>query len=278
MSIKSNGILVDSNLYSPTWQDTLYNQLWQCLIDNNVIKSLTDKGYKKDQYGECSNDAYTELFFWSSLIDYFILLKTEALKVNITTEEEVNTIIEGFNLDCFKEIARCRYNKVNIFNKLVEELGIAYDGLDYMIFDPTTPEITGNELTNDPTFTTGGIWYEAGHSPITRTGGFLIISDLSGANVSTDFILQIGRIYKVEITLDSIGFGSVQLYSGEPAGALLTITTPGTYTVVVTKTTSFDFFVLATTLFSGATISKFSVKEFVPSSEIITSGNDFIII
>lgn len=221
MSIKSNGILIDSNYYITTWQDEMYNSLWQVLINNGITKSITDKGNKQDQYGEDSNCTYVELFFWSSLIDYFILLKAESLKTGIVTQLEVNDLVEGFNIDCFREIARCKYNKVSIFNSLFDVTAIKYDGLDFMVFDPTVYTTTmfpegstvrsPNNLVypySDQTalFSTGSTIVISSTTTPENNGTFIVSSSFFQAFVGTVIILTTSPLINIGEAIVISGF------------------------------------------------------------------------
>lgn len=144
MSIKPEGTFINSDLYSLTWKDELYNTLWQYLIDNNVIRLLTERGLKKDERGENSNCIYYELMFWEFFIDYLILMKDEATKNSTQTQAEFDAIIESYDIDCIKKKVRCDLDNVFPFNKLVimtnlyTRAGIGNAGLDFMIFDSPT--------------------------------------------------------------------------------------------------------------------------------------------
>lgn len=116
----------------------------------------------------------------------------------------------------------------------------------------------GPELTNDPTFTTGGTWWEGGPSPFTTTSGSVDVASKAGDNISTGTFAVNGRTYLIEIIVDSnSGDGDLRSGGSELVG---TMSSPGTYSFIYTKTSSFQRFGIIAQG-SSFVVSKFSVKE-----------------
>lgn len=132
-----------------------------------------------------------------------------------------------------------------------------------------------SELTNDPTFTTGGTWYEGGPSPISITTGSVDVASLAGDNINTAPFLVAGKVYLIEIDVSSIGIGaSGNLVSGE---LIDVITTTGTHVFIYKKVAAFQRLVL-TVSGSSFIITRFSVKEIsgVPDVFFIYNVGDVV--
>lgn len=134
MSIKPRGVLIDSNLYTKTEWDILYNGMVDYLFSSGAIKEIFDPLKQKEEFGEDNSYEYEQLFYLQQIIQYFILLKHEANQ-QVTSQDTLETLLETYKISCIRETALCRFSLEKYFDGLLSNTGIGFDGLDFMILE-----------------------------------------------------------------------------------------------------------------------------------------------
>lgn len=210
-------------------------------------------GYLEDKGGSqiyCTATIPIGIDCFKDGCDYQFVIYDDTILPNINCGIfECNTLQQVIDEDVFLgEVLEC-----HLYDFLCVEDGQA----------KTTGEVyfagtLSSELTNDPTFTTGGTWYEGGPSPISITTGSVDVASLAGDNINTAPFLVAGKVYLIEIDVSSIGIGaSGNLVSGE---LIDVIATTGTHVFIYKKVAAFQRLVL-TVSGSSFIITRFSVKE-----------------
>ncbi len=134
MSIKQYPILIDSNLYTKTWKDMLYNELNNYIYRIGKYKNLTDSGYTLRSIGRAdkANSIHEELFYYKILIDYIINAK-ETIYRSTSSGETTDEILETYDFDTIRKNIFCRFNTTKIFDALIRIANFVEEGIDEMI-------------------------------------------------------------------------------------------------------------------------------------------------
>jgi hypothetical protein len=301
MSIKTYPVIVNSNLYSPTWKDELYNELYQALYDEDFLKGLTDLGLAKMEDGEDFACDYSELLAYQNLVEYLILCKEELLYA--ATIEEYQDIVEYYDLLQIRKNFFCKYGTYKIFDLLIRVVGIIIRGtvgigLDYMIFDPVTEVVTlGDELVIDGDFSDDtatnysqinrSFPFAVSASPDIRSGGGadIAISKDASMHFAPNTQFENNKAYRITFDITTLISGSVLLYASgltAPHTLLNSYTAVGTYEFDVELSTNCYISFWATVgAFSGnsAIIDNLSIKEIISTETNHNPNNltEFII-
>lgn len=235
---------------------------------NKIYKQLLPPDKRNNVFIAWGNPVMKPLQWLHDLIYNDYANGTEALRYDSTTaySKYDRVIFNNAVYECLADNTGISPLDSNYWVLVTEDFRgvrerVRYNGqkltLEWILYKWFGPWYKGPELTADPTFTTGGTWYEGGPSPISVTSGSVDVSTLAGDNINTGPVLVVGKTYSITIKVTSIVAASGSLVSGESIG---TITTVGTHVFTYTKVASFQRLVLigAGTSF---VISEFSVKE-----------------
>lgn len=134
MSIKPRGVLINSDLYTKTDRDIIYNSMVNYIFSTGVLQKLLEEIINKEEFGENSQYLYDKLDFIRTLVHYLMLMNIELLKAE--NAEDKQKIKDSYKLACFRHIALCKYHIEEIFDGLVNlSDNTQLDGLDYMILE-----------------------------------------------------------------------------------------------------------------------------------------------
>jgi hypothetical protein len=128
-----DGQLVRPTLYTKTFKDIEYNNLMGILYSEGFLKEKVDRGFYLDERGRDASCTYEELFFFQTLVDYFILMKDAFFKIECPEQTDIDSLKEDYNLACIRNTVLCKFGNTALYDKLLQKLGIGIDGLNYMI-------------------------------------------------------------------------------------------------------------------------------------------------
>lgn len=293
MSIRTNGTILSSTLYSKTWKDDLFNELHNYVYSIGKFKQLTDKGKLLRSIGRDDIKVYEELFFYKVLIDYLINIREALLK---STDEDPDELLLTYDLICVRKNLFCKYKNTNIFDRLVLMANLSLDGINFMQIG-CLQETLGDELIVNGDFSSGGD--VPGFAKVDRAFPFSItdfvgyVVDGLGMNLAVvrdeakhvlcDVVLEEGESYQIEIEVTSLTAGeSVFLYQSSDGLVHVLIDSfdaVGSYTITYTATRDrISFYSQASDFFGeNAYISAISVKKIIATDVCSIDDNPFII-
>jgi hypothetical protein len=131
-------ILIDSQLIRPTlftksWKDLEYNSLMGILYSEGFLKEKVDRGFYLDERGKNSNCTWEELFFFQTLVDYFILMKDAFFKIECPEQTDIDSLKEDYQLDCIRKTVMCKFGNTALYDKLLQKLNISIEGISNMV-------------------------------------------------------------------------------------------------------------------------------------------------
>ena len=129
MSILIDNQLIRPILYTPTYKDLLFNSLYDIMYGEGFLKEKIDKGFYQDERGRDSFCTWDELFYFETLVDYFILMKDTYYKIQCVTQEDIDKLKSDYKLDCLRKTILCKFNNTSLFDKMLLSLGLTIDGL-----------------------------------------------------------------------------------------------------------------------------------------------------
>jgi hypothetical protein len=143
-------ILVDNSLLRPdlftkSWKDIEYNTLMGILYSEGFLKEKVDRGFYLDERGRNSECTWEELFFFQTLVDYFILMKDAFYKIECPVEQDILDLEDEYKLKCVRNTILCKFGNTKLYDELYERLGISTEGLGNETLgddeNPCTPTI-----------------------------------------------------------------------------------------------------------------------------------------
>jgi hypothetical protein len=238
MSIILNDILIDSNLYSQTEWDEIYNTLMQSLFNDTVtnksiMTELTYEGQEEMERGDDFFCTFVELWLYQLLVEYMILMRKELDRT--TTADEYNDVIDKYKISEVRKGWICKYGKYgrgySIIDKMLELVKVKLNrtelsGIDYMSI--TCDFQYGPELQTNGKFDSGAGWFNNSggiYSPVSISSGDHNISSLTPSNIYTNTILTNGITYQLDF--DLVSGTNLNVYSGSTG--IETYTDPGSY-------------------------------------------------
>ena len=296
MSLKVYPLIIDSNLYTKTWKDDLYNELNDYIYGVGVYKDLTDSAYITRKIGrrEREHTKYEELFFYKILIDYIINLKEAVSKSGVDVEEE----LESFKLDKIRANVLCRFNSTKLFDNLLMIANVVNQGIDYMQIG-CLQDVAGSELQTNGDFSSI-VDPIVGYHEVLRSYPFTIntatnISTSDGFDLSTlydtinhllsDYILTIGYTYRLSYDITILTSGKSIFAYGWDAAVPHSIITDANGSSVGTITIDFVATYTRLTFYTDASnglgeeafIKNISLKQYSGIDVCNSSNNPFII-
>ena len=130
--ILTSPYIINNTQYTKTWKDLLYNNLSQLLYDYGTTQGLIGKAFKADERGKKSDCAWEEVFFYQTLIKYFINLKDAFFKIQCPDATKIKALTDSYNLTCIRKTILCKYNRTDLYDLLLVKLNLKTDGLDNM--------------------------------------------------------------------------------------------------------------------------------------------------
>jgi hypothetical protein len=81
MSIKPDGVLINSDLYTQTDRDIIYNNMVNYLFSTEILQDTLDDIISREELGEDPTYLYDKLRFIRTLVHYFLLMQIEIQKM-----------------------------------------------------------------------------------------------------------------------------------------------------------------------------------------------------
>lgn len=278
MTIKAYPILIDSNLYTKTWKDVMYNNMNDYLLSKVAgykIQSITNNGKVLTSIGKKKNSdsSYEELFYYKCLIDYFINANETLLKTGNVTDITIAKL--AYKFDCIRKTIYCKFKATKIFDDLFAMSGISnslLNGLDYMVLDPSTIAI-GSELVIDGNFPNSTNWtLDSGWSV---SGGKATHNSSFGQTNIRQTIASIIANTSYILTFDVSGYilsGSSILSIGGPGSGMdFTINGNGSYSFMGTTNSSIAASLISLLSDETMSITNISLKQLTIT--IVNIGN-----
>ncbi len=125
--------LIRPTLYNKTWKDLDYNALYNIMYNEGFLKDKIDLGFYKDERGSDSRCIYEELFFFQTLVDYFILMKDEFFHIECPKIQDILDLEDKYKVKCIRTTVLCKFGNTKLFDLMYQKLNIAIDGLDNMV-------------------------------------------------------------------------------------------------------------------------------------------------
>lgn len=133
MHILIDNNLIRNDLFTKSQDDILFNSLYDIMYNEGFLKEKSDLGFYQDERGKESSCTYEELFFFQTLVDYFINLKDAFYKIQCPVQSDIDKLKSDYKLDCIRKYILCKFGNTNLYDKMLVELGLTIDGLDNMV-------------------------------------------------------------------------------------------------------------------------------------------------
>ena len=133
MRILVDGELIRQSLFTKSWKDLELNNLYQVMYDEGFLKEKVDLGFYKDERGRNSECTWEELFFFQTLVDYFILMKDDFFHIECPETTDIDKLKSDYKLDCIRKTVLCKFHNTDLYDKLYKKLNITVEGLSNMV-------------------------------------------------------------------------------------------------------------------------------------------------
>lgn len=125
--------LIRSELFTKSWKDIEYNNLMGILYSEGFLKEKADLGFYQDERGKSSSCTWEEMFFFQTLVDYFILMKDAFFKIECPEQVDIDNLTNDYNLNCIRKTILCKFGNTDLYDKLYKKLNITLEGLSNMV-------------------------------------------------------------------------------------------------------------------------------------------------
>lgn len=133
MSIFQYNQIINSEVYIQTWQDKLYNDLMGIIEDYGKSKDIINLAVHKEERGKDANCMWEEIYFFKTLADYFINMLDAFYHIECPQQSDIDALKLKYDLACIRKTALCRFNRVDLFDRMLVKLGLTIDGLNNMV-------------------------------------------------------------------------------------------------------------------------------------------------